>query len=357
MSFSARHRLIYSTVYVRWHIARRGRTPPCKRNEQMHLDDSWLLFWNPQRWKDPLRCTQSCLRPSPLLCLLCPYACSFIYLLYLSVSFRGCSRCHPALSVEVLEKTVEGEAVALTKAKTLYKSCINDRKWAQVESWLVMLQVCPVVTKKYSTWYELLRFSWLEISIEWKNVFCMNTLGEIEKRGGTPLIEILPDVYDWPIAVDNWETKYGKASLCQRVPAQTSCARAISSSQWSLFFRQIVAAGGCHRQAERELRLQSRDKLFYRHRWQGLQLAYHPRRFGTVVGGKLPFFPLWGMFIRCIKQPTIFKSGFCSMTSREVSGSRLGISSPALAPLKRYVENRWGNSTLESSDSHLNAND
>lgn len=45
------------------------------------------------------------------------------------------------------------------------------------------------------------------------------------------------------------------------------------------------------------------------------------------------------------------------MTSREVSGSRLGISSPALAPLKRYVENRWGNSTLESSDSHLNAND
>ncbi|XP_003968387.2 neprilysin isoform X1 [Takifugu rubripes] len=61
---------------------------------------------------------------------------------------------------EVLEKTVEGEAVALTKAKTLYKSCINDR--------------------------------------------------EIEKRGGTPLIEMLPDVYDWPIAVDNWEAKYGK---------------------------------------------------------------------------------------------------------------------------------------------------
>lgn len=70
----------------------------------------------------------------PLLCLLCPYARSFIYLLYLSVSFLGCSRCHPALFVEVLEKTVEGEAVALTKAKTLYKSCINDRKWAIVES-------------------------------------------------------------------------------------------------------------------------------------------------------------------------------------------------------------------------------
>lgn len=43
---------------------------------------------------------------------------------------------------------MEGEAVALTKAKTLYKSCINDRKWAQVEPWLVMLQVCPVITKE-----------------------------------------------------------------------------------------------------------------------------------------------------------------------------------------------------------------
>lgn len=30
--------------------------------------------------------------------------------------------------IGVLEKTVEGEAVALTKAKTLYKSCTNERK-------------------------------------------------------------------------------------------------------------------------------------------------------------------------------------------------------------------------------------
>lgn len=208
----------------------------------MHLDDSWLLFWNPQWWKDPLRCTQSCLRPSPLLCLVCPYAHTFIYLLYLSVSFLGCSRCHPALFVEVLEKTVEGEAVALTKAKTLYKSCINDRKWAQVESWLVMLQVCPVVTKKkiqYMIWtVEFLLIG----NFDWNgsNGFCLNTLGEIEKRGGTPLIEVLPDVYDWPIAVDNWEAKYGKASLCQRVPAQKNCAQAISSSQWP---RRLFSSG------------------------------------------------------------------------------------------------------------------
>lgn len=66
----------------------------------------------------------------PFSCVLCPYARSFIYPLYLSVSSLRRSPCHPALFVEVLEKTEEGEAAALTKAKTLYKSCIGDRKWA-----------------------------------------------------------------------------------------------------------------------------------------------------------------------------------------------------------------------------------
>lgn len=35
-----------------------------------------------------------------------------------------------ALFLDVLEKTVEGEAAALTQAKTLYKSCTNERKSA-----------------------------------------------------------------------------------------------------------------------------------------------------------------------------------------------------------------------------------
>uniref|UniRef100_A0A7N8YEZ4 Neprilysin n=1 Tax=Mastacembelus armatus TaxID=205130 RepID=A0A7N8YEZ4_9TELE len=60
----------------------------------------------------------------------------------------------------VLEKTVEGEATALTKAKTLYKSCINESL--------------------------------------------------IELRGGFPLLDILPDVFEWPMAVDDWEISYGK---------------------------------------------------------------------------------------------------------------------------------------------------
>lgn len=60
----------------------------------------------------------------------------------------------------VLEKTVEGEANAFTKAKTLYKSCTNESL--------------------------------------------------IELRGGAPLLDMLPDVFEWPIAVDNWEINYGK---------------------------------------------------------------------------------------------------------------------------------------------------
>uniref|UniRef100_A0A1A8HY32 Neprilysin n=1 Tax=Nothobranchius kuhntae TaxID=321403 RepID=A0A1A8HY32_NOTKU len=59
----------------------------------------------------------------------------------------------------VLEKTVEGEAAALTKAKTLYRSCTNESL--------------------------------------------------IELRGGAPLLNMLPDVLDWPIAVDDWESVYG----------------------------------------------------------------------------------------------------------------------------------------------------
>ncbi|XP_023258212.1 neprilysin isoform X1 [Seriola lalandi dorsalis] len=70
----------------------------------------------------------------------------------------------------VLEKTVEGEAAALIKAKTLYKSCTNESL--------------------------------------------------IELRGGTPLLFMLPDVFEWPIAVDNWETNYGKTWKLEDVIAK-----------------------------------------------------------------------------------------------------------------------------------------
>uniref|UniRef100_A0A665TEQ4 Neprilysin n=1 Tax=Echeneis naucrates TaxID=173247 RepID=A0A665TEQ4_ECHNA len=69
-----------------------------------------------------------------------------------------------------LEKTVEGEAEALIKAKTLYKSCTNESL--------------------------------------------------IELRGGTPLLDMLPDVFEWPIAVDNWESNYGKTWRLEDVIAK-----------------------------------------------------------------------------------------------------------------------------------------
>ncbi|XP_062861037.1 neprilysin-like [Trichomycterus rosablanca] len=31
----------------------------------------------------------------------------------------------------------------------------------------------------------------------------------IEQRGGTPLLKMLPDVHEWPIAVDDWDAKFG----------------------------------------------------------------------------------------------------------------------------------------------------
>uniref|UniRef100_A0A8C9ZU79 Neprilysin n=1 Tax=Sander lucioperca TaxID=283035 RepID=A0A8C9ZU79_SANLU len=70
----------------------------------------------------------------------------------------------------VLEKTVEGEAAALTKAKTLYKSCTNESL--------------------------------------------------IELRGGAPLLDMLPDVFEWPVAVDNWETNYGETWRLENVIAK-----------------------------------------------------------------------------------------------------------------------------------------
>ncbi|KAL2095686.1 hypothetical protein ACEWY4_007834 [Coilia grayii] len=61
---------------------------------------------------------------------------------------------------DVLERQDTGNSSnALAKAKVLYKSCTNESL--------------------------------------------------IEQRGGSPLLSVLPDVLDWPIATDNWDTKYG----------------------------------------------------------------------------------------------------------------------------------------------------
>ncbi|KAG2462924.1 neprilysin-like [Polypterus senegalus] len=64
-----------------------------------------------------------------------------------------------AVLKDVLEKPSTADIVALKKAKMLYKSCINETT--------------------------------------------------IEKRGGSPLLELLPKVYEWPVATDNWDSIYG----------------------------------------------------------------------------------------------------------------------------------------------------
>ncbi|XP_032446493.1 neprilysin-like [Xiphophorus hellerii] len=70
----------------------------------------------------------------------------------------------------VLEKNVERESPAVTKAKTLYKSCVN------------------------------------------------NSL--IERKGGAPLLDMLPDIFEWPMAVDNWDNVYGKTWRLEDVIAR-----------------------------------------------------------------------------------------------------------------------------------------
>uniref|UniRef100_A0A8C1VD71 Neprilysin n=1 Tax=Cyprinus carpio TaxID=7962 RepID=A0A8C1VD71_CYPCA len=59
----------------------------------------------------------------------------------------------------VLEREKSGSSSSLTKAKVLYRSCTNESL--------------------------------------------------IENRDGTPLLTMLPDVFEWPIATDDWDTNYG----------------------------------------------------------------------------------------------------------------------------------------------------
>ncbi|KAG7268361.1 hypothetical protein CRUP_019571, partial [Coryphaenoides rupestris] len=101
----------------------------------------------------------------------------------------------------VLERTVEGEAIALTKAKTLYKSCTNE------------------------------------------------TL--IEQRGGEPLLAMLPDLFEWPLAVDDWEAKYvnphrrgltvNESNIREEVARAIELEKDIANAfNWSYFTAKIM---------------------------------------------------------------------------------------------------------------------
>lgn len=42
------------------------------------------------------------------------------------------------------------------------------------------------------------------------NFFSLFPKAAIDSRDGKPLLSLLPDIYDWPVATENWEQTYGK---------------------------------------------------------------------------------------------------------------------------------------------------
>ncbi|XP_069418190.1 neprilysin isoform X1 [Ovis canadensis] len=71
---------------------------------------------------------------------------------------------------DVLQEPKTEDIIAVQKAKMLYRSCINE--------------------------------------------------SAIESRGGEPLLRLLPDIYDWPVALENWEQKYGSSWTAEKSIAQ-----------------------------------------------------------------------------------------------------------------------------------------
>ncbi|XP_065496463.1 neprilysin isoform X1 [Caloenas nicobarica] len=71
---------------------------------------------------------------------------------------------------DVLDTPSSNDITAVQKAKTLYRSCVNETT--------------------------------------------------IDSRGGKPLISLLPDISDWPVATTNWESSYGAAWTAETAIAQ-----------------------------------------------------------------------------------------------------------------------------------------
>lgn len=89
---------------------------------------------------------------------------------------------------DVLQEPKSDDIVAVQKAKTLYRSCINECKCS------IFLQEC------------------VKICIDFLiNLFPLLPKAIIDSRGGGPLLKVLPDIYEWPVATEGWEQAYGKA--------------------------------------------------------------------------------------------------------------------------------------------------
>uniref|UniRef100_A0A8B9JA15 Neprilysin n=1 Tax=Astyanax mexicanus TaxID=7994 RepID=A0A8B9JA15_ASTMX len=71
--------------------------------------------------------------------------------------------------------------------------------------------IIPETSSRYST-FDILRDE-LEVVLKDEmsvvEYFCVFLTGLIEQRGGTPLLTMLPDVFEWPLATDDWDTTFG----------------------------------------------------------------------------------------------------------------------------------------------------
>lgn len=139
----------------------------------MHLDDSWILFpihkdeklyivpeviYIPLSFLFSLSLSRCRPPPPPL---------SFCFYLFFPPSRL---LCFSALFVGVLEKTVEGESTALTKAKTLYKSCTNESESAGIRYHQRLFFVSPSLLKwTFSYCHRTLcvyhKFSWIALTL------------------------------------------------------------------------------------------------------------------------------------------------------------------------------------------------
>ncbi|ELK36854.1 Neprilysin [Myotis davidii] len=89
---------------------------------------------------------------------------------------------------DVLQEPKSDDIEAVQKAKTLYRSCINECKCSSL-----------YFIKSVSKYADFLI-----------HLFSLLSKAIIDSRGGGPLLKVLPDIYEWPVATDDWEQVYAK---------------------------------------------------------------------------------------------------------------------------------------------------